>query len=289
MIKMLTENQNLPNLAEKIGLFSLYFKREDHHPLGSHKGRSLPFMIDTYRQIGKNKFSIFSSGNSALSSALYIKKINEKENTNIKLKIFIGNNINPEKEKNLFSLADKNISIKKTDRPKQEAFKSKEIDYQILRQSTDDSAIFGYVSLAKELEEIPDLESVFIPVSSGTLAQSLALNLPKNVRIFIVQSEKCHPIAEEFDQDFVDGDSSADAIVDKIAFRKEKLIELIKNSNGDGFVANDEKIKKAIEIFQKETGEKISSNGALTFAGLLKALEKNFESSGAVVCIVGGK
>ena len=46
-----------------LGIPSLYLKREDLHPLGSHKGRSLPYMIDKGLEEGLYRFAISSSGN----------------------------------------------------------------------------------------------------------------------------------------------------------------------------------------------------------------------------------
>ena len=47
-----------PKLAKAIGVNELYFKREDLHPYGSHKGRSIPVMIDHYLKAGERRFAI---------------------------------------------------------------------------------------------------------------------------------------------------------------------------------------------------------------------------------------
>ena len=89
---MITPNEQYTRLAKAIGYDDLYFKREDLHPLGSHKGRSIPVMIDYYYEKGARDFAISSSGNAALAATLYIK---DKPDT--KLEIFVGNNIAPHK------------------------------------------------------------------------------------------------------------------------------------------------------------------------------------------------
>ena len=63
-----------PKLAKAIGVNRLYFKREDLHPYGSHKGRSIPVMIDKYFKAGDRRFANSSSGNAALAAAKYIKE-----------------------------------------------------------------------------------------------------------------------------------------------------------------------------------------------------------------------
>jgi len=89
---------NAENLAKQLGLPALYFKREDLHPYGSHKGRSIPKMIEKYTTEGICDFVISSSGNAALAAALFIKEHNEKNPTNkLNLKIYIGYRIDKEK------------------------------------------------------------------------------------------------------------------------------------------------------------------------------------------------
>lgn len=286
---MITPNEHLPNLAKKLGLPDLYFKREDKHPFLSHKGRSIPKMIDHYIKLGKTKFVISSSGNSALASALYIKESNEGRTEKITLKIFVGPNINSDKENKIRECLNENISLEKVEKPKQKMIELGQNGFQIIRQSNDNTALVGLKELTDEILEIPNLGAVFFPVSSGTLLQGVSENLSENVKIFAIQTEKCHKIAEEFDQNFKDGNSLADAIVDKIAFRKQKIIELVKKHNGGGFVVADDLIEKAMQMFRDETSEVLSPNGIVAFAGLLKALDADFKFDKAIVCVVGGR
>ena len=64
---MITPHEEYPALASALGYkagkgaIRLYFKREDLHPYGSHKGRSIPVMMDYYREIGDRSFAISSS------------------------------------------------------------------------------------------------------------------------------------------------------------------------------------------------------------------------------------
>mgnify|MGYP001573282831 FL=1 len=160
---MITPQTKHPNLAKIIGISKLYFKREDLHPHGSHKGRSIPIMIDKKIALGKTDFAISSTGNAALSAVKYIQEKNQKKNTNEKplsLSVFIGKNINPEKKKKLLAeIHDKNITIIESTRPLQESLKT---DKTSLRQSNDPDALVGYETLARELSEIPDLKDIFI-------------------------------------------------------------------------------------------------------------------------------
>ncbi|MFA5211011.1 MAG: PLP-dependent lyase/thiolase [Patescibacteria group bacterium] len=286
----------------------IYLKREDLHHYGSHKGRSIPLMIKKYFKEEKiKKFIISSSGNAALAAIFAVQNHNSNNEEKIQLSIFVGKNINTEKLKRLNVLIenDKNIILKQVNNPKQEAFKTEKQNFQnektkFLRQSTDENALIGYQELAEELINIPNLKAIFIPTSSGTTAEALGNSFEEMKKhekikeipeIHIVQTTSCFPIAQEiFKQKITKEKSLADAIVDKIAHRKNKVLEKIKNSQGSAWIINNEEIKKAQELIAENCDLAISNNSALSFAGLLKALENNwkFNSKDAVVCLITG-
>ncbi len=291
---MLTLHEPQPELARALGLPTetpLFFKREDLHPYGSHKGRSIPLMINEKIKGGCRHFAISSSGNAALAAGLYIKELNEK-GEKITLEILAGKSINPHKLKKLEALKDEYILLSLQDRPLQALFmKTLDPNIQSLRQSDNDTALVGYKSLAEELAQIPDLKAVFIGTSSGTTAQALAESLT-GVEVHIVQTSSCHPIADAFvDNDIHDEKSIADAIVDQTALRKETLVPLIKKSGGNGWIVSNEEIKAAMDIVKKNTGKdplSISPNSALSVAGLMQAIYTSKSWGGAVVCMICG-
>ncbi len=302
-------------MAEAVGVPTLFLKREDLHPLGSHKGRSIPYMIDTHLAAGgKPYFIISSSGNAALAAGLYVKELNEKRaketDANQKpldqiiLDILVGQNINQKKLAKIQALRDDNIAVAIHDRPLQILNVKTHEDPTIksLRQSTDDTALAGYASLASELSEIPNLQAVFIGTSSGTTAEALASYFLKNknsttgapTEVHIIQTPSCHPIAEAFgsEADAVTetGEKSiADAIVDQTAFRKNTLLSLLEKINGTGWIADNESIKIAQELTQKHANLSISTNSALSVAGLMNAVYTGRTWDGAVACIIAGE
>lgn len=290
---MLTQQREYPELAKILETKSLFLKREDLHPYGSHKGRSIPVMIDTYIKDGIKKFAISSSGNAALAAAFHIQKLNKGNFNKIKLDILVGQKITTKKLRKLEQFKNEWINITSHDRPLQTLFSLiTDKDVKALRQSTDDLALVGYESLANELLEIQDLQAVFIGTSSGTTAQALSENFKlknRNIEIHIVQTSSCHPISNELINDLaIDEISIADAIVDHTAIRKEKLVTLIKESGGSGWIASNEQIKVAQEITQKYTDTTISTNSALSIAGLMQAICIGKEWNGSVVCIICG-
>ncbi|MCX6782268.1 MAG: PLP-dependent lyase/thiolase [Candidatus Magasanikbacteria bacterium] len=291
---MVTPQIKAEELAQAIGLEGdLYLKREDLHPYGSHKGRSIPKMLSKYAAEGWKSFVISSSGNAALAAAIVVKKLNLELSNKILLAIYVGKDINNEKFDRI-SIAikdEKNISIKQVTHPKHEAFLEDKLGKaKNLRQSTDDMALKGYEELAGELGEIKKICAIFIPTSSGTTAQGLYLgfeNLGLHPQIHIAQTDECHPIADASVPS--SGSASlADAIVDKIGHRKNAINDLMKKSNGRGWIISNEEILDAITLVKRTENLDISPNSALSVAGLKKAVQNGYSFDGPVVCLITG-
>ncbi len=288
---MITPQTKTQKLASAIGLNTdLYLKREDLHPYGSHKGRSIPVMIEIYIKEGWKDFCISSSGNAALAAIYTIKDLNQKSGNQNTLHVFVGNHIKPEKLERLEQTKDddKNITIEKVSNPKQSAFiLNKENKAKNLRQSTDDNALIGYQTLADELSEIKNLTAVFIPTSSGTTAQGLYEGFRKNnlnPQIHIVQTPKCHPLVDNSPT----GESIANAIVDTVGYRKEAIQKIFRETDGKGWIAKDKDIVEAQKLIKEKEGLDISPNSALSLAGLNLAINNDWKFEGVVVCLITG-
>ncbi len=287
-----TPTEKQPELAAAIGFSQLYFKREDQHPYGSHKGRSIPPMIDQYVTRGDRRFAITGSGNAALAAALHIQKLNKGATDAIELEIYTGNHISSHKLAKIKALEDDHIRIFGKERPLQALTEASQNGYRSLRQSTDDEALAGYGPLAQELAETKDIGAVFIGTSSGTTAQALAAyfsgkKLP--IQVHIIQTSSCHPMVDEFETvDAPDERSIADAIVDQTAMRKAKLIPLIKKTGGRGWCASNEDIESAIELVKKHSNLDISTNSALSVVGAMQAAYMGYEIEGAIICMICG-
>lgn len=289
---MLTPQTKSNNLAKALGLNTdLYLKREDLHPYGSHKGRSIPVMINKYVEQGVRDFVISSSGNAALAAAMYINEHNQNNPTAmLTLQIFVGEKVDPEKFNLLTNTGNDKITITKVNNPKQQAFQiDKSGQAKLLRQSTDNTALIGYKELAEELNEIKNLAAVFIPTSSGTTAVGLEkafTELGINPQIHIVQTTACHPMVSG--EDF-ENNSIANAIVDKVAFRKKEVGEIIEKSSGNGWIANNEEILDTIKLVTETENISLSPNSALAVVGLIQAIKSGLKFNGPVVCLITGK
>lgn len=275
----------------------VWLKREDKHHYGSHKGRSIPLMINTHHKEGYKTFVISSSGNAALAAIHTVQTHNKnKPNDPLTLHIFIGENIDKNK-KNLLQEKinqDNSILLTQDEAPKQAAIQfEKENKAKLLRQSTDDVSLIGYAELAKELAKIENLAAVFVPTSSGTTAEGLHLGFKQlglNPQIHIIQTTACHPIASQTGADAPPDETAslAGAIVDKVAHRKDAVAAAVAYSHGAGWIASNNDIEQAQQTARETLGFDISPNSALSIVGLQKAIKGGYIWNGAVACLITG-
>lgn len=291
----MTPLEQYPELAKKIGIKSLYFKREDLHKYLSHKGRSLPVMIDHYIKNGSTKFAISSSGNAAIASALYINEINSNLKEKISLYIFIGQNISKTKEnmlKELEMASDGMVKVLPKERPLFALNQAIDEGYTSLRQSTDDIALLGYYDLAEELTSDKNIKAIFVGTSSGTTAQGLLQYFKQkniNIQVHCVQTSSCHPISDQFENyDGPDEKSIADAIVAKTTERQDTLVKMLNDSGGYCWTVNNTDIRTAMKL-SKDLAIDISPNSALSVAGLMQAVYRDWDLEGDVVCLITGQ
>jgi threonine synthase len=288
-----TPLESYPDLAEAIGSDGIFLKREDLHPYGSHKGRSIPVMIERYAKAGDRRFAISSSGNAALAAALYAREYNGRGQDPVELDVFVGNHIAPHKLEKLRKLADGHVRIVMKERPIQALMQAVNEGARSLRQSLDDLALAGYEPLAKEIvSQAKKAGAVFIGTSSGTTAQALAQYFIDNempIEVHIVQTSSCHPMSQEFEPyDGPDEPSAADAIVDSVAHRKESVVTLVNETGGRGWTVTNDDIQAAEDMVREHAGLEVSTNSALSVAGLMKAVELGWEFAGAPVCMICG-
>lgn len=275
---------NTPLEQYTIGDRKVFIKREDKNPNGSFKDRSLAFQISKYYEERHKKLIISSSGNAAISAAAYCNL------AKIDLDIFVSNRIEKEKLNKLQNFNKNNTSKIKTvisKRPKSDAIKySKKNNIPNLRGSIDDLAAVGFETISFELfKQNPQIDAIFIPCSSGTSTVGIYngyKHISKSVpSLHVCQTEKIHPIAKEFDSNFTETqDSLAKAISDRVAHRKKSVINIIKETNGFGWVVSDKLLEESISMTKMLDIDNTSYNSHLSLAGYLKAIKKgqNFKT-----------
>jgi threonine synthase len=257
----------------------VYFKCEFENPTGSVKDRSIAYQIKKLKEAGFKEAVISSSGNAAISASYYCEK------EGVELTVFVSTHVNEAKLKKLTSMNTKVIQSKK---PVSESMMyAKEKNAFHLRQSLDPNAVIGYEQIGHELlEELPGIDAVFVPVSSGTMFAGIGRAL-KNVAMHAIQTSAVHPISEQYDNEFVPEEKSlADGIVAKVTAREKEIKEIIGSSKGSAWVVSNAEITEAFD-YLKSKNLPSSYEGAAALAGYWKANKKGYIYK-KPVCILSG-
>jgi len=264
-----------------IKLDNFYLKREDLNITGSAKDRAIPLQIENLVRTNFTKAVISSTGNAAISAAHFCQE------KNINLTIFLSPRISPQKLEIIKKYPANLVFSKK---PISDAIKfSKKESAYLLRQSTDPVSLIGYQNITQDLiSQIPNITSIFIPVGSGTTLLGIAQKLPPTVKIFAVQSAANCPISKFFDQNFKpENNLITDALSVKFIPQKNKIIDVIKKSNGTGLVINNEDIIKSAKILESKNIN-TSLEGALALAGYQKTINSHLDPGAYPVILLTG-
>lgn len=269
----------------EIQVGKIIFKREDQNPTGSIKDRGMAYQISRAFGEGRKNLVISSSGNAAISAAAYCQL------AKIKLHTFVSPKIKQDKLK---KLKEQKAEIFFSRRPVSEATRfSLEKGFLNLRPSIQEVGSEGYKSLAFEIQQnLGKVDSIFIPVSSGTALAGIGEGykiLGYFPQFHVVQTAAVCPIARIFDKDYQAKKTSlADALVAKVTPRKEQILNLIKESEGFGWVISDEEIKKALRELAK-LGISTSAEGGATLAAIWKAKKIQDNLGDKIICLLTGK
>lgn len=259
-------------------------KREDQNPTGSLKDRGMAYLISRVSQDGRKALVLSSSGNAAISAAAYcnLAKIN--------LFVFVPSIINEVKLKKIEKLG---IKIFQGPRPVSEAVKfAKNNSYFNLRPSANKFGSEGYQTISFELAANQGkIDDLFLPVSSGVALVGIAEGFKKlgfMPRLHICQPASICPIASTFDKDYPSERTSlADSLVARSVPLKKKVIDLVEESQGTGWVIENKRIVSAQKTLREHEIE-TSGEGALALAAIFKAREKD-KVLGKTICLLTGK
>lgn len=277
-------SSELLKLNSNVGRF--YSKNDLSLSLKCSKQRSVLPLIYLKIQEGIKKFTVSSSGNSALVAiyaALQCNYIDE-------LRVFLSKNISENKIQDINSRSGlnvnrsndvqlfNNIRLEFCDNPKQRSIQSTNEGFYNIRGSNDDLAKIGFQSIAFELiEQMPEVDRVFVPSSSGTTACGIYEGfrlLAKAPEIHIVQTSKVHTL---IDSDYThENKHPAEAIVDLIGHRKAEINRIISNTGGMGWVVSSEECNQAFKELLSLIPE-ITFDSALAYAALKKYLSAHPE------------
>jgi threonine synthase len=262
-----------------------YIKNDFEFIYNCSKTRSLVPLIKYYLEKGISKFSVSSSGNSAVVM-INLANISEKIE---KLYVFLSNHISQQKISFMNQRTNLSLSLSKNsiqdlgkvvvefcDNPKQKSFQLSRDGYLNIRGSVDENAKWGFKSISKEISlKLPNIKRIFVPSSSGTTAAGIYEGFREvdlYPEIHIVQTSKVHTLANH--KSIAEPTHPAESIVDLVGFRKNEIRKIVKETNGMFWIINSaETIESYNEL--KSQDIKTSYDSSLGYAALKKFILEN--------------
>lgn len=275
---------------------NLFFKRDDQNPSGSFKDRLIEFLWLRLLELDSKEIILSSSGNLAIS-LLYFQ-INSNKKLTQKIKVFVKEGMLETKFNKLRTLADQaQAELVISSKPKSDCFRyAQQPGVYWLRNSEGEDYPQAYHSLGEEIlnyEKESELmfDAIFVCTSSGTAAQGIMeefIQKERKLPVFVVQTSHINSISKEFDSEVEsEDDTLANAISDRVAKRKNTVIELVKKLQGSGIVCDNKQIAESQQILQKLLNSDFSGNAALSLAGFFKSQEKGYNLANPLLIISG--
>jgi len=266
-----------PGLAAACGLDSLWLKREDLNPTGSHKARGLAFQVAALRLAAPEPRAavISSSGNGAIAAAGYARL------AGLRLAACVSPATAPDK---LARLADLGACVLASEQAIALAESLAQArGWPNLRPSTDPLAPEGFMSLGWELAEAAvDAQGIFLFASSGTGLVGMARGLAQQSHeafgaawrapLHVVQGAGGDPIAAVFDRR--PAPQSERSIIGRLGSRKTRRLgeatRAVRDSGGWGWIIGDEEALAA-ESLLLAAGIEAALEGAAALAAARRA------------------
>jgi threonine dehydratase len=163
--------------------------------------------------------------------------------------------------------------------------------YAFLHPWTEPAMIAGHATIGLEIiEDLPDVETVFVPVGGGALACGVGCAVKAfnpGTRIIGVQTESYPSLARSFRQGRPVWVESKPTICDGVAvpFTTDQLYPLLRDTVDGVAVVSEAQVRAAVRLLAAES--RIVSEGAGALA-LAAALDEPREERGLSVCLVTG-
>jgi threonine dehydratase len=130
------------------------------------------------------------------------------------------------------------------------------------------------------LEDLPDVDEVYIPIGGGGLASGIAIAIKSrkpNVKIIGVESEAYPAMKESFEKGYVHAIKKGDTIADSISIKSPGNLTfmILKEYLDDIVLVDDSSIVKAMFLLMEREKLVIEPAGAAAIAYLLKSYESD--------------
>jgi threonine dehydratase len=163
--------------------------------------------------------------------------------------------------------------------------------YAFLHPWTEPAMIAGHATIGLEItEDLPDVETVFVPVGGGALASGVGSAvgmLNPAARIVGVQTESYPSLAQSFHEGRPVWIEPRPTICDGVAvpFTTDQLYPLLRKTVDSVAVVTEVRVREAVRVLAQDSKLAVEGAGALALAA---ALDTPREERGLSVCLVTG-
>ena len=272
-----------PNLAEPLGLRSIFIKDDGRNPSASFKDRASAIALLRARETGHELVTGASTGNAGSSTAVLGAAMG------MKTRIFIPRKAPPAKVAQLLAFGADVLAVDGTyddafdlclAATEQFGWYNRNTGYNPFTREGKKSVSF---EICEQLNwQVPDL--VVVPVGDGNIISGVWKGfedfhrigfIDRLPRLLAVQAEGSAAIVNALDSDGtiepVSGETVADSISVCIPRDGEAAVKAIKASNGFGITVSDQEILSAITTVARGSGVYGEPAGVTSYAGLAKA------------------
>lgn len=272
----------LPSLAARLGVASLWVKRDDLSPAGSHKSRSLAYRISLARARGEQTVLLSSSGNAAAAASAYCAA------AGVRLIAFVSPETPPVK---LGSLSRDGTTVVACRKPRNLArYAARVFGIPNLTPSLDDLSIEGFKTIACELRET-DATDFFTFVTSGSSFVGVARaasTLEWKARLHAVQAGAAGHLAGAADPRFASRALPPSRLAGLLGIDESPRAEAVRADMCRGWVQDDDEILAA-HAWLRDGGIDTSAEGAACLSAVARArTEGTLDSSAHVVVLLTG-
>ncbi len=280
----------LEKLASKFGINSLRLKDESLNPTGSFKARGLSMGVSKGKELGIQEFIIPTAGNAGGALSAYCAKANLKATV-----IMPSHTAETLKEEcrlygaNLILVDGLIDSCGKLAR--QIAADTGAFDISTMKEPyrLEGKKTMGYEIAEQSNWQLPDV--IVYPAGGGTgligmwkafkEMKALGWIQGKLPRLVLVQSENCSPMKYLFDngvlpEDYTPKPSAALGLAVPYPFATDMMLASLFESNGTAITVSEKEMDLGIEEIALSEGLILSPEGAATYMGMKKLLEKDW-------------
>ncbi|MEM2628661.1 MAG: pyridoxal-phosphate dependent enzyme [Acidilobaceae archaeon] len=260
------------------------FKLDYLNPSGSFKDRGVSYSLQFARDLGYKCVVVDSSGNTAISTALYSSKLG------LNSIVIVPSTAHPSKISLMEALGSRVIVAESRSEASKLAITYSTKCYHV-SHLTSPIFIEGVKSIGRELVEFSKELIVILPVSSGSLLVGLYRGYIESggkPRIIAVQASEASSLEKYIEPTVsIGGDSSklADALVVKTPPRLEEMAKIVKETNGALVKVGDKAIKEALGEILK-LGFIVEPSSAVVWAAY-KALVDKLRGKDIVLILTG--